>query len=609
MSIDNMDYLRSKRETIEPRKEKPLVDLSYKLFLIKDAIKNTGDRYNFEEISEFILLKKGIYISSEECLKITKKYSFLIRKSNHITMFFSLVTVSLIFYLITDRSLLFFIVALALFPLVFNFFTEVKIFSNLLFFNPKELTPALTTDLDSLKTVSIVIASRNEPFEVAKMTFDSAFSLVYPDYKKEIVVVDNSDTSFSDYLLWKNYVESFGTGGQRRVEGIHVAFIHRDGVDGFKPRNLDIALDHVAGEFILYLDIDSTVHQDALLRTIHLFERDCSLGFMQLFTTPTNAKGKSSLALVQSLRNYFLRLETAYCAHTMQNLFYGHNAIWRTEVVRAMGSCLEYHRGMVVVTEDLSMSFRASFNGYYGIGVWLESGEWVPESMRETEAMWLRWTFGTYQVYAKYFTKLENLKQFKTHEIIGWLQHFGTLLNYGLLPFYIGLGLFFNSNLLMLMVFLSLLPEVVQSVSAYFNLSLNNMPRIKKIGACYSAFLALGSFVNWVRCKGLIRFIVRKKQGWRPTGKSTEGEISLYRVLSENIGFLIFGASCLFYSAYLLVYVSHGLINNFLIFICAIYGLNHLIAVFLFGKSSMQEDTATAVIQGDIKNFSGFYIK
>jgi len=585
------------------------IDLSYKLFMISLAFKNKKINIygNGESISEAIFSSSGFYISPKECEKIISDYSFLLKRNSGYILF---TCVTAVLFLLSNSEGLssFNYLGILLLPLIYNFCNEINTFIRLFSLSPGKLMPAVVSDPELLGSTAIIIASRNEPFYVAKMTFDSALAMTYPFGKKEIIVVDNSDINFDDYAKWKSYVESHGYEGGAYQDGIRVVFIHREGTEGFKPRNLDIALKEVSSDYILYLDVDSTVQKDTLLRIAPIFCRDPRLGFIQLHTVPTNTKGKSSLSLTQSLRNYFLRLETVFYAHTSHSLFFGHNAIWRTNVVREIGDCLEYYKDEVVVTEDLSMSFRARFKGYYGIGAWYESGEWVPESMRETEAMWLRWTVGTYQVYAKHFTTIENFKKFSAREMIGWVQHLGILASYGILPLCAIGGLIFNSNVLMLMVALGMLPEIIQGSCAYFKLSLGGMKPIKKLILCYSSFLILGSFINWIRCVGLIRFLIGKKQGWVPTGKTGEGLISIMDVLRERWFFLLFGAVCFTCSIYSLVYVADQAANIILIAICGLYGFNCLAAVYLFGRSRMQEDAKTAVGYGDINGNTNFYM-
>lgn len=612
MHVDNKPSLLVENKKAEDflENEKSIVDMPYKVSLIANEIRNNKKLLkNYLDISNGILFKTGIFISPEECGDISKKYPFLISKSNRLSLFLTVLFVVGICTFSFHNSTVGIIFTLLLSPLIFNFFNEAAVGIQLRKLNPNDMKPSIDLRVEFLKTTAVILASRNEPFAVAKMTFDSAMELTYPDNKKEIIVVDNSDTSFEDYLEWKNYVESYSEGGAKHIEGTRVIFIHRDGVEGFKPRNLDIALSKVTSEFILYLDIDSTVQPDTLLRIIPIFNRDKNLGFVQLYTSPTNFSGASSLGFIQCLRNFYLRFVTVVNAHASHSLFYGHNAIWRTEAVREIGDCLEYHRNEVVVTEDLSMSFRARFKGYYGTGAWLESGEWIPESLRETEAMWLRWTVGTYQVYEKHFTSIDNLKKMTWLELLGWFQHLGFLVNYGLVPIYAIVAIIFNSSILMWMVAFSLLPEIAQAVCAYLKLSLGNAGKVKKMIACYSAFLILGTFINWVKCIGLVRYLMKTKQGWRPTGKSPEHKISSAQVIKDRFSFILSGLFIFVGSSYLLWNLEYDLINTLLLLVCGIYGFNSLLAVILFGKSSMQENATDAVASGNINAAAGFYLK
>lgn len=580
------------------------IDLSLKLHMINQCLHKKGKFLISEDkLSERIYARYGIDISPDECRDLLRRHGNLI--GSNINYWLLIATATLIFSLVQGIWSL--LVAIIIFPFIFICINEIITSIRLSFFDYKKLLPPLCCEEVRLGSIAIIIASRNEPFHVARMTFDSAISLKYPKEKKEIIVVDNSDEDFPDYHLWKNYVNGYQKDGEAYCDGVKVVFVHRNGTEGYKPANLDLALKHVGTDYILYLDVDSTLTEDSLLRVVPMFDWDKKLGFIQLFTVPVNVKGKSPLALIQGLRNYYLRLETGFYSHSSHTLFYGHNAVWRTNVVREIDSCTEYFRNEVVVTEDLSMSLRARFKGYYGQTAWVTSGEWVPESLQDTESMWLRWTVGTYQVYAKHLTKIENIKKLTFSELIGWSIHIGVLVNYGLLPLYVILGLAFKSYLLMMLVALSLLPEFIQGVNTYMKLSLGGMKKPEKLIKCYVAFMVLGSFINWVRGAGLIRFLVGKKQGWVPTGKSRGDNISQYRVFRERRNFIFFGVICLALWINNVLTSVGGFFENFLFFICGLYGFNCLLVVMLFGSSDIQESVVESVEQGDIKKFPNFY--
>jgi|GEM_PF-1348256 len=582
------------------------LDVSFKLLLINNAMKKLKKTFfNASLVSKQIFIDNNLYVSANECETIYGKYSFLLRKHVIFEVLLTVISIVFLFSLNHHWSPLQIFMGLLALPILFNFYREAILSSSLLFFNPKHLIPPVSNDIAQLKSVAIIIASRNEPFAVAKLTLDSAIALDYPLVKKEIIVVDNSDVSFPEYKSWKDYVESYGSDGERHIDETTIKFIHRDGVDGFKPKNLDIALTYVTAEFIMYLDIDSTLKKDTLLRAMPLLARDPSLGFLQLQTVPTNARNGSPLALAQSLRGYFLRFITNTNAYSSHNLFYGHNAIWRASVVREIGSCLEYYKNEIVVTEDISMSFRARFKGYHGASAWIESGEWVPESMRETETMWLRWTVGTYQVYAKHFS---SLKQLNASELMGWLGHIGYLINSALVPLYILCALLLHSSFLMWISAVSFLPEFIVFMCAYLKLSLDRMKPLKKLSTCYLSFFVLTPFINWIKLIGLVRFLAGKKQGWVPTSKSQEKEISFIQIVANYYLFLLHGTGCVILSIYMLVFPAKNIVDHISLSLCLLYGVNTILSVYFFGKSRMPKKSDAAILDDHVDKFSSFYL-
>jgi cellulose synthase/poly-beta-1,6-N-acetylglucosamine synthase-like glycosyltransferase len=578
----------------------------YQYYLVKKALRSGRKQSKCSfSISETILLEDHLYISPKKVSHILSEYGSLLFAKEEYCFFLALVLSFLISYLSVGPSWVSFVFGCALvFPVMVSVLLS-RASLNLFAIDIDELAADCSSDVDQLHSTAVLIVSRNEPFSVARMTFDSAINLLYPEGKKEVIVVDNSDESYFDYIKWKNYVSSFELGGKNEVKGVTVRFIHRNGTEGFKPRNIDLAYQATNAKFIMYLDVDSTLAKDALIRIIPMFERDEKIGYVQMHTIPTNALGKSALAMVHSIRTYFLRRVNLYFSHSSHCLFYGHNAVWRRKTLDEIGECLEHRNGEVVVTEDLSMTFRAKINGYYGITTSTESGEWVPESLRQTEAMWLRWTVGTYQVFAMHF--FANLKKFSYLELIGWLQHIGLYISYGLLPVFIICGLVFNSQILMWLAIITLFPEIINAVIGSSSLSLGGIRTKNKYSNCYYAFFLLGAFINWVQFIGIINFLTGKKQGWVPTGKSKEEVLPLAKSLLARLDIISFGLFCYVYSLYSLIFVSNGIVNNALVAFCGFYGLNYALSIFKFSRSAMQEETKDAVLNNNIESYTGFY--
>ncbi|MDE4949226.1 glycosyltransferase, partial [Francisella tularensis subsp. holarctica] len=75
--------------------------------------------------------------------------------------------------------------------------------------------------------------------------------------------------SHKDIARWQLYVNQ-----HNMLEGISCKFIHRNGTEGFKTRNLDIAMEHIRFDYVLFLDADSTLHENALKVALPEFKQN-----------------------------------------------------------------------------------------------------------------------------------------------------------------------------------------------------------------------------------------------------------------------------------------------------------------------------------------------
>lgn len=568
-------------------------DLAHTLMLIKDVLvdKSPGQNLTAKAVAQKIKNTSGMYVSSRECKNIMKDYSGLLRRPNIACLILSTITSAFLFTLFRHQP---FNAALSILftPLWFVFYVETSLFCSRLKLREKLLVPAISTNPSNLPSVAVIIASRNEPFDVAKLTFQSALSLSYPDNKKQVIVVDNSDVDFEDYILWRNHVLCYAEGGQKEASENQVKFIHRTGTDGYKPRNLDIALAHVHSDLILYLDIDSTMHNDSLLRLAPILLRDKRVAYIQTQALPTNFSNNSVLSMANCVQGHKLRFDSVFLAHTSHTLFYGHNAIWRTSVVREIGNCLEHLDDQAIVTEDLSMSFRACLKGYRGIGTWCTSGEWVPESLSDVESMWLRWTFGTYQVYQRYSHLLLSKSSMSINEVIGWGYHFFILLMGGLMPLLILIGLVTQSKVLALICLTDSITHIIQIMVSTTKISLGNMRPVKKFLVCYCGTFLLSSFINWTKLKGLTRFVLKQKQGWKPTGKTASTRSPIIQTLKDHWGFASYGLFTTTYTLSLAASILMGS-DDLSVFMLLSFGIPSIhcfvcTIVFLFSSPANQ---------------------
>ncbi len=251
---------------------------------------------------------------------------------------------------------------------------------------PDTPRPYQITDPD-LPTVTVQIAVRNEPFEVARMTLDSALALKYPPDKLQIQVIDNSDSE-DQYKRFQDYAIENGA-----------VFIHRDGTQGYKARNLNLGASSATGDFFLILDADSTVGSDVLLRALPEFQ-DEKLGYAQLRVSTSNG---SLNALTHVLQEGAARDHLLLHSRNRQGFvsFDGHNGIVRRSALEKVGLWEE------LVTEDLATAVNMWLAGYRGkYLLYTESGEWAPTSFPELKKQRNKWSAGTAEVF---FKKLPNI--------------------------------------------------------------------------------------------------------------------------------------------------------------------------------------------------------
>ena len=455
-----------------------------------------------------------------------------------------------------------------------------------------KLPPApAVDDQQNLPGCSIILSTRNEPFDVCKMTLDSATKLKYAQDLKEIIVIDNSDTSFNDYLKWKRYVEA----QQKLNNGCIYKFIHRDGTDGFKPKNLDIAMRYVSFDYIMFLDADSTVLENTLLQAMPEFQRDEKLGFLTLMLKSTNSKANFFSKICSIFQNMIRYLnefngQFGYCN------FQGHNAIWAKKALDKIGPWLETHRGETMVIEDVAAAFRCYANGFYSKSVFIDSGEWVPMSLKEFESMWMRWSYGGMQIFSKYMFKICKSRQVGLKVKLDMLYLIFKMAA-SLFPILSLLCVIFpqSSPLLIILVLLTLLPSTVFMVSHYVNIGLGYEKfTFKAVIDLYLAFFVLSTFVLWCSIKAEINYYLRKKQGWKPTSKSQDSSDTWWYIIKRNYGKILFSLIGVgFYINSLITISSWGNSWVYVVYMIPsiLFFLNTLLAIIIFGKSGKVDPT------------------
>ncbi|APC97633.1 glycosyltransferase [Francisella frigiditurris] len=448
-------------------------------------------------------------------------------------------------------------------------------------FNDRYYIPDL--DNKPTKGCSIVITTRNEPFEVCKMTFDSAHDLDYPVELKEIIVVDNSDLEFKDLNKWKEYVNK-----HKEIYGDNKCkFIHRNGVEGFKPRNLDIAIDNVIFNYVLFLDADSTLPKQALNVGMKEFEKVEKLGFVSFLIQSTNYE-VNLMTRVTSIFQNTIRYFNEFTGKYGYCNFQGHNGIWSKEALDKTDPWEEYYRGEVMVTEDIAAGFRCYEAGFESKPIFLKTGEWMPTSLKEFERMWLRWSFGGMQVMHKHIKRMLSSSNVTFRVKLDMLYLLFKIAVSGF-PFLALLVVAFPRNDLGLAILinLTLLPLIILSIWYYFYGELKGNI-FSKIWQIYISNFMLSSFVFWCGIKAEINFYLKKPQGWKPTCKKQVKDDTWSVILRQHVGKILFSSFGLLVAIFSIIRYFDS--NDFSIYMFSMIPsillfLNTILCVLILGKS------------------------
>jgi len=384
--------------------------------------------------------------------------------------------------------------------------------------------------------VAFLLASYQEPFEVAKMTFDCARDSEYAG-RREIIVVDNSnDRESEDFKSWKAYVESH----IGKDPHVRVVWAYNEKKGGMKPGNIDLAQTLIAeAKYVVLLDVDSSLPLRGGLigRSVADFETDEKLGILQFHTVATNDHFNALTGPVAVVQNalrilHLLRGDGGFA------MFYGHNAMWRRALLDAQGPWLEHYRGQVMVTEDLLKSVGAYLRGYTVRYVDVASGEWIPSSLDALESMWMRWGYGGFQVLFKYARRILTSPNLAPLERFDLLTFMGSYL-VGALAFPMSLLWILTlppARVGVLTFVLTFLPPAITAMVVHRRYTSElSVSRAKKLWDLYAGVFVMDAFIVAVCLRAVINFLLGVKQGWKPTAKGLEARPTWPQVIARNL--------------------------------------------------------------------------
>lgn len=248
---------------------------------------------------------------------------------------------------------------------------------------------------ERLPSVTVVIACRNEPFDVVQMTLRSAMRLQYPRHKLAFLLADNSDEDHPDFQALRREVEA------RQRRGEPIAMLHRRGTRGYKARNLDLALQATRTDLLLVLDVDNTVPEDLLLVHAAPLWRDPKCSFIQCLQIACNGHANLVAATGASIVQYGKQQDLALATFSGWSFFQGHACLWKREDLLKVAPISRFFKGASILTEDLHITFQASKLGLSGRTRWSPSAFWVPTELASLDKMLGRWYMGMLQSYAK----------------------------------------------------------------------------------------------------------------------------------------------------------------------------------------------------------------
>jgi cellulose synthase/poly-beta-1,6-N-acetylglucosamine synthase-like glycosyltransferase len=457
--------------------------------------------------------------------------------------------------------------------------------------------------------VAVIFPTYKEPFEVGKMTLDS---LLAQDYHGEvlIVVVDNSE-QYSDLQRWRDYVIQTGNSLKENQSCREVRWISRDpSLKGYKPLNLDVAYDTAIRHdpsvgFVMYVDADSTFLPSTLTNVIGEFRKHPELSYVQMMTLANNITVNNlstAVGVQQTVHRYIL----GEIGNWGMPIFYGHNSVFRKNVIDAIGGFLETDtQGKFVLTEDFSATVRTYLKGYYGKTKWFVTGEGVPTSLKALDSMWQRWTFGGWQVLFKRLHECIASTRINLFEKISFLL-FGLFYPCNaFIPVFI-VASFFEPSLSLISIGISTATALFSIVGfeLKFRTMLGRKNFFRRVAIYYQAFFMIPTFIVWVSFKTSVRYLFqfctyylphwshaymgKFTLGWIVTAKGKELEENMFSAIRQNLIALIFAITAVLIWVF---NVSNGkFFHVTMSFLPGLFFVFNLVAtIVLFGRASKKD--------------------
>ncbi len=342
----------------------------------------------------------------------------------------------------------------------------------------------------------------------------------------------------------------------------------------------------------MYVDTDSTFEQGTLNELMCEFEKTPEVAYIQLMTAANNMH-INRLSKVTGIQQTMARFVLGETGNWGIPIFYGHNAIFRREVVEKVGTFLEKEsNGEYILTEDFSITIRSYLKGYYGKAHWLLSGEGVPTSLKALQGMWERWSIGGLQVLRKYALPTLQSKEINLFEKASFIFHGLCYPSHAIIPLLI-LASPLKPEFATIAMVMTIISSCFSIIGFKRNFSHLYEGEVKIHWTDYLlAFFAVNTYITWIMFRSTWKFIFnqvkpkRKLQlTWFVTPKGKERKQSTFSIFRTHIDILLYTG---FFAGMSYYAFSIGLLNNLFsiqLFPSAFFIGNLLLTILVFGQS------------------------
>lgn len=220
--------------------------------------------------------------------------------------------------------------------------------------SPKAEAPPSLPD-NELPDITVIIPMRDEPIDLVKETsIKSVINADYPKEKLHVVVIDNSSKK-ENYQPYEKLV-----GEIAQYNDLDITFHHREGTEGKKARNLNIALGlkeidgkklSVKSDIFVTMDADIEFESDALRKVAPEFVNNEKLPFASLNVVDA-ADDNSFNRSMGYFNSTNWGIISSVERHGMST-FWGQCTVFRREALEDIGGFSETN-----VAEDTSAGFR-----------------------------------------------------------------------------------------------------------------------------------------------------------------------------------------------------------------------------------------------------------